>query len=133
MTKWTYAFAINTINLLWRCYYRNTTRLTPKDLRRKKTGTFMQLLVMDAQRCLFLRQSEPLPEQLLLWRFDRILGKIKNAGRQLICLKALVNLSNDKQKTARAQSARASTLFSLDIENVPDFQTENKSEKTQIC
>ena len=93
----------------------------------------MQFLVMDAQRCLFLRQSEPLPEQLLLWRFDRILGKIKNAGRQLICLKALVNLSNDKQKTARAQSARASTLFSLDIENVPDFQTENKSEKTQIC
>ena len=70
MTKWTYAFAINTINLLWRCDYRNTTRLTPKDLRRKKTGTFMQFLVMDAQRCLFLRQSEPLPEQLLLWQFD---------------------------------------------------------------
>ena len=56
-------------------------------------------------------------------------GIKKNAGRQLISLKALVNLSNDKRKTTRAQSARASTQFSLDIENVPDFQTENKSEK----
>ena len=63
----------------------------------------------------------------------RFLWGIKNAGRQFIGLKVLVHLSNDKRKTTRAQSARASTLFSLDFRKCTRFSDREQERKTQIC